>query len=183
MQKTKRTWEVWIIRQVDKLENKIKEGERNNKPWDGYRTPPSNKRYCATLPMMWDFDHGVPIDRLRNPDEGNWQMGAALTPATAKALKRGTVIASFNRGASNPSGGTGLYENETGGNHAAIFLGYFEGRTGKWIRLIEQGPDFVPRIREIYFGGGWISSGYFHDATYYNVVKIANIPFYIPPKR
>jgi hypothetical protein len=105
-------------------------------------------------------------------------MGTALTPVTAQSLKRGTVIATFNRTGSNPSGGQGLYENRSGGNHTAIFLSYFKDNNGKeGIWVIEQGPAFRPRGRQIHFGEG---GGYLRDASYYNVVNICDTPFYTP---
>ena len=158
-------FEPWVIRGVGALEKKATPGT-----WDGYRDN-DGIRQCAHLPEMWDFNaQGQPIYPRRTPQ---WQMGRQ--PSWGDKTTRGTVMATFDRAAKQ-------YRNASSGNHTLVFLSWYEtkktvpagrGKTktvverGMWV--IEQGPNFAPRGRQILFSG---SNNYFTDASFYNVVNI-----------
>ena len=157
----------WVIRKVDKLKNYIenenKQG-RDVKKW----TDGNGTTNCASLPMKWDFDNSRPIEQMRHPERGTWQMGTALTPLTVLGLTRGTVIATFDRS-------SGVYLNRSSGNHTAIFLSAYgeTDRSGKFtatgIWVIEQGPRWPTRGNQIPFDS---TASYYADAGRFNVVKI-----------
>jgi hypothetical protein len=156
----------WVVKKVGKLEKTIldlnKQGRASQ--W----TDGNGVANCASLPMKWDYDNGRSIEQMRHPERGTWQMGMALTPLTVLGLDRGTVIATFNRN-------TGIYQNNTSGNHTAIFLSYYgetdpSGKftaTGIWV--LEQGPRWPIRGRQIPFDSEAV---YHSDAGRFNVVKI-----------
>lgn len=103
-------------------------------------------------------------------------MGEAVAPGLD--IAKGTVLATFNRK-------TGKYENKKSGNQAVIFLGWvskttsdisnrgveINKRTTHYIRVIEQGPNFKPRIREIAYSTRMADFSFFNNAWYYNVVN------------
>lgn len=123
--------------------------------------------------MDWDYKNQAQSMYPRNADR--WQMGASLT--WGMNIQRGTVIATFDRT-------QGKYLNSNSGNHTAIFLSFYEKQEGlifksqvKGMWVIEQGPNFRPRYRQIPFSS---SISYMYNANKYNIVEIC--PELKPPK-
>ncbi|MER3478871.1 MAG: hypothetical protein C4287_23410 [Leptolyngbya sp. ERB_1_2] len=86
----------------------------------------------------------------------NWKMGRAVT--FAMELTKGTVLATFNQV-------TGKYDNKPAGNHTVIFLSWTESG----MKVMEQGPSWGPRIREIKFDS---SQPYHSNAGRFNIVRV-----------
>lgn len=151
---------IWIVNNIDALEAKVAQGG-----WAGKKSGTPPKTQCAALPQLWDLeDQGIPIKPTNT-----WLMGEQATPD--RNIPRGAVLATFDRS-------TGTYRNQNSDNHTVIFLTWksYKGTlwgTNHYMRVIEQGPSFAPRIREIYYSDStFSSSSYFRNAWYYNVVRV-----------
>jgi YD repeat-containing protein len=155
----------WVVKNVMTLLDNIHGPDRKNwngTGWDPYKPTGVRAmfkdRWCASLPQRWDMDQKADgVIRRSTPE--TWKMGDAMK--YGMELKMGTVIATFDRS-------TGIYGNESSGNHTAIFLHWDVQKGNQGMQIIEQGPGFIPRQRFVGFGSG----KYFTDAGMYNVVKI-----------
>jgi hypothetical protein len=72
--------------------------------------------------------------------------------------KKRTVVATFNYE-------TKKYDNNPSGNHTVIFHSW----TSNGMRVMEQGPNWRPRIREIRFDS---SQPYHSNAGRFNIVRV-----------
>jgi hypothetical protein len=163
-------FEPWVVRNVGALEKKIANGKGK---WDGYRNS-EGERWCASFPQFWDQAQGR---NIREVNTGKWHMGSALTWEIALKLKRGTVVANFNRTKK-------IYENKEGGNHTCVFLNAatVDGEKGIWV--LDQGPPWAPRKDFIPIEAGWWDTingrAYRRGASNFNVVELLVQP---APKR
>jgi RHS repeat-associated protein len=168
-EETTENFKPWVISRVLTLRQLILDNDKAGTPWDGYRHYGDNIRFCATLPMMWDFKHENKNIGPRRVD--SWRMGPALV--WNMSVAKGTVVATFNRA-------LGEYNNYDSGNHTAIFLSWYQdadGTRGMWV--IEQGPNWLPRGNKIPFND---ANPYFQNANVFNMVLI-NQPKPQPPPR
>jgi hypothetical protein len=121
-------------------------------------------RKCAALPQAWEAEQTGFIKKL-GADYGanifykrtsNWIMGNAVV--FGMDIKKGTVVATFNYE-------TKKYDNNPSGNHTVIFHSW----TSNGMRVMEQGPNWRPRIREIRFDS---SQPYHSNAGRFNIVRV-----------